>query len=65
MFFSTTDLCLYIVILVENKTGPICLALMGLTAGWLVDEMWMEVKIFITPYRLNYPAMFNISALLL
>ena len=33
--------------------------------GRLVDEMWMEVKIFITPYRLNYPAILSISALLL
>ena len=40
------------------KTGPICLALVGLMAGWLagwlIDEMQVEDEIFKIPCSLNY-----------
>ena len=41
-----------------KSTGTIHLVLVGLTAGWvagwLADEMWVEVEFFEICYRLNY-----------
>ena len=38
----------------REKTGFMLLPLVGLTAGWLADEMWVDFKIFKNFYRLNY-----------
>ena len=37
-----------------EKTGPQCLVLVGLTAGWQADETQLDYEIFKIPYRLNY-----------
>ena len=35
----------------SEKAGPVLLLLVGLTAGWLADEMWVDFKIFKFLYR--------------
>ena len=37
-----------------EKPAPIRLVLVGLTAGRLADEIWVDFKIFKILYRLNY-----------
>ena len=37
-----------------QKTGPICLVLVSLMAGWQVDETGMNCKFLKTLYKLNY-----------
>ena len=32
-------------LLLLQKTGPICLALVGLKAGWQADKIWADFKI--------------------
>ena len=49
-----------------HSSGPIHLVLVGLMAGWLADEMQVEVEIFNIPYSLTIRIFttFNISAML-
>ena len=55
MFFSITDSCFRCELpFFWEKTGPIRLALVGLTAGWLAEEMRVEIEIFKILYKLNY-----------
>ena len=44
----------------RHSCEPICLVLVGLKAGWLADETWVEVKIFKIPYRLNYSDFYHV-----
>ena len=37
-----------------EKTGPICLVLVGLMAGWQANKIGMNCKIFKILYKLNY-----------
>ena len=41
----------------KEKTGPICLALMGLTAGWLAGRQNVDGSQNL--YRLNYSDFYN------
>ena len=62
MFFGTTDSCLDVIChsCEKNWTHMPCASgsygrLAGyMLAGWLADEMQVEVEIFKVPYRLNY-----------
>ena len=50
-----------------EKPGHICLVLVGLTAGRLADEIWVDFKICRILYRFNYLdfCFIDISAMLL
>ena len=55
MFFGITDSCFRRELpFFWEKTEPICLALVGLTAGWPADEMRVEIEIFKILYKVNY-----------
>ena len=51
----------------SDKNTPPCLVLVALTAGMLADKIWLNFKIFIILYRLNYLDFYfvDISAMLL
>ena len=40
--------------ILRERTGPLHLALVGLTAGWLADEIRLDFEILKILYRLNY-----------
>ena len=48
----------------RHSFGPIRLALVGLTANWLADKMWVEVEFLKVPYRLNYSDFYYVCLIL-